>query len=161
MNIKIKSLQASKIDEKSLAKNYLYKDISFDLEPSYSYNNQLNRNEQLKDVQAVFDLEAIKNSISNAFLTSPGQKILNPNFGIDMRRYLFEPIDDFTAESIRSDIERKLPRSEPRIKVSNVRVTANEDLQEYDVTMEIDVPSLGVKGVSIKSKLNSIGYSIL
>jgi hypothetical protein len=161
MNIKIKSLQASKIDEASLKNDYLYKDVSFDLEPSYSFNNQLNRKEQLKDIQAIFDVEAIKTSISNAFLTSPGQKILNPTFGIDLRRYLFEPVDEFTAEDIQDDIERKLPRSEPRIVVKNVSVVGNEDEQEYDVSLQIDVPSLGVKGLSLKSKLNSTGYSIL
>jgi hypothetical protein len=37
----------------------------------------------------------------------------------------------------------------------------NEDAQEYDVSLQIDVPSLGVKGLSIKSKLNSTGYSII
>ena len=52
MNIKLKSLEASKIERESLKKDYLYKDVSFDLEPSYSYNSQLNRKENLKDIQA-------------------------------------------------------------------------------------------------------------
>jgi hypothetical protein len=29
------------------------------------------------------------------------------------------------------------------------------------VSLQIDVPSLGVKGLSLKSKLNSTGYSII
>ena len=70
-------------------------------------------------------------------------------------------MDEFTAEDIQDDIERKLPRSEPRIVVKNVSVVGDEDAQEYDVALQIDVPSLGVKGLSIKSKLNSTGYSII
>jgi phage baseplate assembly protein W len=161
VNIKIKSLQASKIDEASLKKDYLYKDVAFDLEPSYSFNSQLNRKENLKDIQAIYDIEAIKTSISNAFLTSPGQKILNPTFGIDLRRFLFEPVDIFTEELIQDDIESRLPRSEPRIEVENVEVFGNPDLQEYDITFQINIPSLNVKGVFLKSKLNSNGYTIL
>ena len=161
MNIKIKSLQASKIVETSLKKDYLYKDVSFDLEPSYSFNSQLNRRENLKDIQALYDIEAVKTSVSNAFLTAPGQKILNPLFGVDIRQYLFEPVDIYTAESIKDDIEVKLPNAEPRIQVENVEVEADEDLQEYNIDLQINVPSLGVKGLSIKSKLNSTGYTIL
>lgn len=161
MNIKLKSLQASNLEESSVKKGYLYKDVFFDLEPSYSYNNQLNRKEKLKDIQASYDIEAIKNSISNAFRTIPGQKILNPQFGIDIRQYLFEPVDIYTAELIRDDIERELPLAEPRITISDVVVEGNEDEQEYQIDLQINVPSLGVRGLSIKSKLNSTGYTIL
>ena len=161
MNIKLKSLKASNLEEQSSKKGYLYKDVFFDLEPSYSYNSQLNRKEQLKDIQASYDAEAIKTSISNAFLTIPGQKILNPTFGIDIRRYLFEPVDIYTAELIQDDIENNLPKAEPRITVKNVIVEGNEDEQEYNIEMQIDIPSLGITGLSIKSKLNSTGYTIL
>ena len=161
MNIKITSLRANDIVEKSLKNNYLYKDIAFDLEPTVSYNRQLNKKEYLKDVQALYDIEAIKTSISNAFLTSPRQKILNPEFGVDLRRYLFEPVDVFTADLIQDDIELKLPNAEPRIEVENVTVFGDEDNQEYHITLQINVPSLNVRGVSIKSKLNSNGYTIL
>jgi phage baseplate assembly protein W len=161
MNIKIKSLEVSKIDRFSSKRDYLYKDVAFDLIPSFSYNNQLNKRENQKDINALYDVEAVKNSIANAFLTTPGQKILNPTFGIDIRQYLFEPVDTFTSELIRDDIESKLPASEPRITVEDVVVEAMEEQQEYYISLQINIPSLGVTGLSIKSKLNSIGYVIL
>jgi phage baseplate assembly protein W len=161
MKINIKSLKIDDISQKSLNKGYLYKDISFDLEPATFLNAQLNRKESLKDVQAIYDVEAIKNSIANCFLTARGQKILNPQFGIDLRRYLFEPIDDFTAELITDDIESKLPQMEPRIKVRNVEVIPDEDNNEYNITLQIDIPSLNITGVFLKSKLDTIGYSIV
>jgi phage baseplate assembly protein W len=161
LSIKIKSLGASKLAGLSLDKGYLYKDVEFDLTPSVSFNSQLNRNETLKDIQALYDLEAIKNSIVNCFLTAPGQKILSPLFGIDLRQFLFEGIDDFTSDIIQETIERKLPRMEPRIKVSNVTVIADEDANQYNITLKIDVPSLDIYGVSIRSELNSIGYTIV
>lgn len=161
MSIKIKNLSVPTKVEKTLENGYLYKDITLDLDVHYSYNSQLNRQEELKDVQAIFDLEAIKNSITNHFLTSPGQKILNPEFGIDLRRFLFDGVDDFTADIIADEISTKLPRSEPRIRIDYVDVVANEDEQQYDVELKIDVPSLGVYGVSLKSTLDSTGYTII
>lgn len=161
MAIKIKSLEASSLDKKSLDSGYLYKDLALDLNPAYSYNNQLNKKEFLKDVQASYDIEAIKNSIVNAFLTSPGDKILNPTYGIDLRRFLFEPIDDFTTEILKDDIETNLPLMEPRITINDIFIDADEEENQYNIELQIDVPSLGVYGLSIKSRLNTSGYTIL
>ena len=161
MAIKIKSLSVDNVTENALIQGYLYKDVFFDLDNEYSYNSQLNRQEKLKDIQAIYDVEAVKNSIKNHFLTAPGQKILNPTFGIDLRQYLFDPVDDFTSDIIQDDIEIKLPRSEPRIKLVNVSVEADEDNQQYNIDLQINVPSLGIYGLSIKSELKSTGYTIL
>lgn len=161
MSIKLKTLKASESTTNSLKKNYLYKDIAFDLSSDVSFNNQLNRTEYLRDVLPLYDIEAVKNSIVTAFLTSPGQKILNPTYGVDLRQYLFDPVDDFTTDLIRDDIMVKLPRMEPRITLENVTVIANEDEQTYDIEMTITVPSLNITGLSIKSELNSVGYQIV
>jgi phage baseplate assembly protein W len=158
MAIKIKSLQTDKLSEESLKKDYLYKDVKFDLDLAYSFNSQLNRKEFLNDVQALYDVEAIKNSITNAFLTTPGQKILNPLFGIDLKRFLFEPVDDFITELIRDDIETKLPQMEPRITVQNVTVVGDEENQQYNISLQINIPSLDIKGLTIKNTLKSNGY---
>lgn len=161
MSIKISSLQKSKTGKSSVSSGNLYKDVDFDLKPSYSFNSQLNRKENLKDIQAIFDVEAIKNSIINCFLTAPGQKILNPTFGIDLRRFLFEPVNNYTSDIIVNDISKRLPLLEPRITVTDVSVIANPDELEYDIYLQINIPSLDVEGLSIKSKLNTIGYTIL
>lgn len=160
MNIRITSLSPDTLTEKSLKKNYLYKDLQLDMNPSVYLNAQLNRKDYLKDVAAIFDEEAVKNAVANAFLTSPGDKILNPDYGVDLRRFVFEPIDDFTTEILRDDIQTKLPEMEPRITVLNVDVVGNEDANEYDITLQINVPSLDITGLTIKSKLNSTGYTI-
>lgn len=161
MAIKINSLKLDKNSEKSLKSEYLYKDIAFDLSQDVSFNNQLNKKEFLKDVAVLYDEESIKNSIATAFLTSPGDKILSPTYGIDLRRYLFEAIDDFTSEIIQDDIETKLPIMEPRITVNKVVVEADEDNNQYNIYMQIDVPSLNILGLSVKSRLNSTGYTVL
>lgn len=161
MAIKINSLKLDKNSEKSLKSEYLYKDIAFDLSQDVSFNNQLNKKEFLKDVAVLYDEESIKNSIATAFLTSPGDKILSPTYGIDLRRYLFEAIDDFTSEIIQDDIETKLPIMEPRITVNKVVVEADEDNNQYNIYMQIDVPSLNILGLSVKSRLNSTGYTTL
>ena len=159
--IKIDSVAVSDRDNNALKENYLYKDLFLDIDNRVSYNNQLNRTEELKDVLGLFDIEAVKTSIANALLTSPGEKILNPEFGVDLRRFIFEPIDEDTAEDIQDDIEDNLPKWEPRISLENVFVEADEEQQEYKITLQINIPSLDVYGLSLRSVLNSNGYNFL
>lgn len=161
MSIKIKSLQPSTLDLKSLNQDYLYKDLSLDLENQVFLNRQLNKKESLKDIQALFDVESVKNSIKNALLTSPGDKILNPTYGIDLRQFIFEPVNDFFTEIIRETIQDKLPDMEPRITIENLQVIGVEDENTYYIDLQINVPSLDIYGLSIKSELNSTGYTVL
>ena len=159
--IKISDVSVDKADNAALNQGYLYKDLFLDIVNRVSYNKQLNRTTELRDVQGLYDIGAIKNSIVNIMLTSPGQKILSPRFGIDLRRHLFEPVSEFTSFEIRSDIKDRLPALEPRISLERIGVKANIDNQEYRISLQINVPSLDITGLSLKSILNSSGYTIV
>jgi phage baseplate assembly protein W len=78
----------------------------------------------------------------------------------DLRRFLFEPIDDFIIDIITDEIETKLPIMEPRVTVESVYVDGDEDNNTIAITLQINIPSLNVYGVSLKTELNSSGYSI-
>lgn len=156
--LKLTNLAPNKLTDSAVKRGFVYKDLKLDLETSYSYNNTINAKQELNDVQAIYDLEAIRNSIRNAFLTSPGQRILAPQYGIDIRRYVFDQINEDTAFFIERDIERNLPRFEPRIEVSNVNVVANPDDNQYDIYLTINVPEIDVYGVTLTNYLNSNGY---
>lgn len=160
MSIKLKSIAISPLDGKHLEKGFLYKDLKLDLESDTFLNKQLNKKESLKDVAAIYDVEAVKNSVITALTTSPGDKILNPTYGIDLRDFLFEPIDDFTTDIIKDRIETRLPEVEPRVTIENVEVIGYEDENKYEIYLQINIPSLNVYGVSLKAELNSVGYSI-
>ena len=159
--IKISDVSVNKAENAALEQGYLYKDLFLDLENNVSYIPQVNKLTTLRDVQGLFDLNSIKNSIKNILLTSPGQKILNPEFGIDLRRHLFEPMNAFTAYQIKSDITNNLPDMEPRIELDQVTVVPVPDRHEYYITLQIDVPSLNIYGLSLKTLLNSTGYYTL
>jgi phage baseplate assembly protein W len=160
VSIKIKSLKPVALTEQTLKKDYLYKDIQLDINQNVYINRDLNKSKPLKDLVAIYDIEAVKNSIISAFTTQPGDKVLNPTYGIDLRQYLFEPINDFIIDIITDNIKSKLPRHEPRVEVEEVLVDGDEDNNTIYIQMKINVPSLGVYGLSIKSELNSAGYSL-
>tara|TARA_R100000700_G_C3154735_1_gene132316 strand:- start:545 stop:1033 length:489 start_codon:yes stop_codon:yes gene_type:complete len=159
--IKIPEFSYGKLENASLEQNYLYKDLLLDLKLDVYYNEQLDKGQQLRDLKPIFDLDAVKNSIVNAFLTSPGQKLLNPLFGIDMRRHVFEQVTKSREIFIRKDIERNLPDMEPRIQLENVNVVARPDENRFDVFLKINVPSLNAYGITLEGRLNNEGYYIV
>lgn len=158
MKLKLTDIETTPLEDASLGNNYLYKDLQLDLTKKRTYTRAINNTTFLSDVDSIFDLQAVSNSIVTVFTTSPGQKILNPTFGLDLRMYLFEPITENTAFFIRDDIFNNLSKYEPRVVVRNVSVVPNIDEQLYEITLQIDVPQLNIYGVSIKNILNSEGY---
>jgi len=159
--IKLTDIGVNDLEQTSLEQGYLFKDLFLDLKTAVYYNKSLNKQNVLKDVQGSYDEQAIKNSVANCFLTAPGEKLLSPEFGIDLRRYLFEPVSQFISFSIQDDIITRLPLMEPRINIDNVNVTPDSDNHQYFITLQINIPSLNVYGLSIRSLLNNNGYYII
>ena len=48
--------------------------------------------------------DAIKSNIRLLLLTQRGERVMQPNLGINLRRFLFEPITENTAVEIENDI---------------------------------------------------------
>ena len=59
------------------------------------------------------DASAIKQAIINLLLTNKGERLFNPNYGSDIRSYLFEPLDYGTATQIVGNIKHVIGKWEP------------------------------------------------
>ena len=70
-----------------------------------------------------YDKEAIFGSIKQLILTQKGERVMYPNFGTNLRRYLFEPITQALISSIDTEIRMAIKTYEPRINVIDVRVS--------------------------------------
>jgi phage baseplate assembly protein W len=138
---------------------YTYADIHLDLELQQLVTNEAAKNTQQQDIAADYDLGAIRNSIVNLFLTSPGDKILNPEFGMDLRDYLFMPTSDSVAGLIRDVISRNITTFEPRIAMQQLEVIPDYDNQQYTINMTVQVPFLQNSTLNLSGSINSQGYA--
>ena len=112
-----------------------FKDISMSFQ-----SNPLNN-----DLIAIKNVNAITRSIRNIVLTTPGEKFFDPDFGSNVSRLLFENVDDITASQIQEEIEFSISNYEPRVKLIDVQVIADNDNASFDtiITYEVigaDVP---------------------
>ena len=91
------------------------------------------------DVVVSRDASAIKQAIVNLLLTNKGERLMNPNYGSDIRRYLFEPLDYGTANQIKGNIRDTIERFEPRISVVRLKASPNYDDNGFDVVLQYNV----------------------
>ena len=91
------------------------------------------------DIVVSKDASAIKQAIVNVLLTNKGERLMNPRYGSDIRRFLFEPLDYGTAFQIKGNIRDTLERFEPRISVIDIKCTPNFDDNGFDVEMTYEI----------------------
>ena len=97
------------------------------------------------DLIALKNENAIARAVRNIVLTTPGEKLFDPDFGSSVSEILFENVDDITAVSIQDEIRNCLNNYEPRVDLVNVDVNPNFDENQFDVKITykivgIDIP---------------------
>lgn len=161
MAIKLNVIRPTQEAENSLRNGYLYKDIDFDLTPSYTENGELFKTDEKTDLKPLYDTRAVLTALKNVLTTSPGEKLLNPTFGLDLRDYLFEPVTEVRGYFLGEDILFGLPTQEPRVELNEVRVLVNPEEQQYEINLNISIPSLNVYSLSLHGILNNDGYTFV
>jgi phage baseplate assembly protein W len=134
-----------------------YTDLHLDLQMAVATGTST-RKGFFNDIRVDFDEEAIRNSVYNCIYTKPGEKVLSPNFGMDLERFLFDPVSKSRGEYIGRYILSTLNSMEPRIVVQEVNVTVDPDKNTYGILVIYEIPSLKKKtstDILLQSKFNS------
>lgn len=88
--------------------------------------------------------DAIKNNLINYFLTNPGERPANPNFGAGLRRYIFTQIESNNLDFIKEDIQQKLASNFPNITVDSVEVLGQEDYNTINIIIKYSIANTGI-----------------
>jgi phage baseplate assembly protein W len=144
--------------ERSIRDGYLYKDIDLDLTLGYTSNKELFASKEKADLKPLYDVNAVLNSLKNIFMTSPGEKLLNPLFGLDLRDYLFESVSETKGYFLADEILTKLPLQDDRVVINFIDVVVKPDDHEYIINLDLGIPTLDVTSISLKGVLNNNGY---
>lgn len=136
----------------------VYSDVHLDIAIGSTFSNQLFKQQQILDIQADNNLAAIYNSIASIITTTPGQKPLNPTFGINFGNLLFSQVTNDRALSIGNAIYQGITQFEPRVTVNNVNVTPNFDQQQYTISITVTVPRFGTQQTTIIGTLDKSGF---
>ena len=136
---KVITISSNDSNKQKNIQQYSFLDVSM-LSKQYSDNEKT----KLK-VANLKDIEAIKNSLHNIFTWIPGERILNPEFGCNLRRLLYNGITEFNKEQIAAEVRQSVSKWEPRVKIEKiVDVGTVDDTENNTVCLDIifSIPEL-------------------
>mgnify|MGYP001215291229 FL=1 len=96
-------------------------------------------------------LQVVQQNLKMLLLTSPGERVMDPNFGVGMRRFLFEQNNPNTHSQIKAKIRRQVSEYMSFVEIEDVlfafeannpRIKSNGLL----VTIKFYISPVGLEG---------------
>tara|TARA_Y100001963_G_C6732444_1_gene424585 strand:+ start:887 stop:1327 length:441 start_codon:yes stop_codon:yes gene_type:complete len=71
-------------------------------------------------------MEAVKNNIRSLLNTEKGERLLQPSIGLNLKKYIFEPIIDDTNLLIEDEIINTFEKWLPFVTIKDLKITSEE-----------------------------------
>ena len=85
---------------------------------------------------------SVRQAIFLLLSTTPGERVMRPEYGCELQRVLFSPNDDSTAGLAIHYVKQAVQRWEPRVEIVRLDAVANRDRPEQlDIALEYRVRS--------------------
>jgi phage baseplate assembly protein W len=97
------------------------------------------QNNKTKDINIVYDIQAVKRSIRNLILLNVFDKPFHPEISSGIRDTLFELMTPVTAIILARQVQDVIENFEPRARLVGVRAFPNLERNEYAVSIEFYV----------------------
>lgn len=68
------------------------------------------------------DERLIKNDLLQLLLTLPGERVMRPRFGVNLRNVVFEQLDDITIELLREEVATAVANYLPTIRLLSLDI---------------------------------------
>ena len=93
-------------------------------------------------------VETIRQNIKNLVLTIPGERIMDSNYGVGLKKFLFE-FPDSAASALSTEIQYQFGIYLPQVALLDVNVLTSEDdpdisKESLSVQISYAVPSIGI-----------------
>ena len=105
-------------------------------------------------------LDQAKTNIINLLLTHKGERFMQPDFGTNLRRYLFQPNNNQIQGELKTEIMDAISFWLPYVKVENITVDNSiENIDQYkiNITLTFSVTEDITEFTSVTFKFNSDG----
>lgn len=99
-------------------RTYTYADISMEASLSSSVSSNIVDGKYL--FAKKLDVDAVKGAVRNIFSWTPGERILEPEFGNTIRKYLYEGITEYNSEQIVNECKLLMSKWEPRAAIDRI-----------------------------------------
>jgi len=98
------------------------------------------------DIIAIFNEDAIKNSVVNLVRTTIGERFFQPSLGTNVENSIFELTTTEISFALQNEINQVLRNYEPRILVTDIFVNVFDDSYELEIIIEYNI--IGIEPVN-------------
>lgn len=77
------------------------------------------------------DVSAIKSDLMHLLTTNKGERYYLPDFGTNIRQYLFNPNDNITHSEMKEEVSEAVKKFIPNLSITNLNVTRKEDSEYF------------------------------
>jgi len=98
-------------------------------------SNSFLLNPLTRDIASISNETAIARSVRNLILTNRGERFFQRNLGSRVSRLLFENMDKSTAYLLKTEIELTIQNYEPRVRLTDVKVTPDYVNNSFNVSI--------------------------
>ena len=92
-------------------------------------NFYVDANETVKD--------KVRSQLMHIVFTPKGQRIRLPEFGTDLIKFIFEPNEQITWESVKSEVSESVRRWANNISINDIQIVKNEQ-NESEIYVRLD-----------------------
>jgi phage baseplate assembly protein W len=79
--------------------------------------------------------DQVKSNLVNLLLTDVGERVMNPNFGCELRKFLFEGITDNNSELLINSLTDSISVFIPQVTVRDIVLDPNPDSNSVNLTV--------------------------
>jgi phage baseplate assembly protein W len=80
--------------------------------------------------------DQIKSNLVNLLLTDIGERVMNPNFGTNLKRFLFEGITNENIDTLKNNILNSISIYISEITVSGITIEPDTDYNTINLTID-------------------------
>jgi len=102
----------------------------------------------------VYDEQSVKNSVITILGTRVGTRVFRRDFGSNLEGLLWDPMDDITIGSIKTEMIRAINLWEPRILLTLAEVKPDYPNEQYFCRLSYTIPSLNNKAATFVFNLS-------
>lgn len=142
-----------------LPANPIKKDISAQYKKVYGLGFPVGSRQEGGFFHKEAGLSLVKNNLKQLLLTERGERVMLPRYGANLRKFLFEPLDDITFNGIKETILTTINRYSKGIEVLKLSVNpldkfGAEGLQAIQISLLVKVEEIQNTSFEVKLTLS-------
>jgi hypothetical protein len=95
----------------------------------------------IKDIKRL-----VSQNLKMLLLTVPGERVMEPEFGVGLKRYLFQNFTQATYSEIETKIKKQVTTYMPIVTINRIVFSSsNQDMNQLGISLEYSIPNIGVK----------------